>query len=58
MCGLEKLPVLKFDILVIAVRNEKSAYDIRKQLVGKGISGLKIYWMNPGVYRLNRLCDV
>lgn len=58
VCGLEKLPVLKFDILVIAVRNEKSAYDIRKQLVGKGVSGLKIYWMNPGVYRLNRLCDV
>lgn len=37
----------KFDLLLIAVEDEKAAYGIRQELAGKGIPSEKIIWEKP-----------
>lgn len=50
--GIEILEQIAFDILVIAVSSEKIAYEIKEQLVQKGVDVNKIIWIETKIYEM------
>lgn len=47
--GLEALRSTEFDMLIIAVGEEKLADEIRSQLIGNGVEQSKIFWSPPQI---------
>ena len=53
--SIKQIKKLEFDYLVIAVLNEKSAEQIKKDLVNRGISEDKIDWIKRSVLKKEKL---
>lgn len=48
----EELEAIAFDILLIAVNDEKTAQEIASSLMIKGVKAEKIFWSKPQLYKL------
>ena len=54
LCDVNKLREMDFDILIIAVKSEKVANEIRNELMHRGVEENKICWSVPEPYKLRR----
>lgn len=46
----EGISTVSYDVVIIAVRDEKQGMDIRKTLIQRGVTEGKIFWEKPGEY--------
>ncbi|MCI9453764.1 MAG: glycosyltransferase [Dorea sp.] len=46
----ESVSTVSYDVIIIAVRDEKTGMDIRKSLIQRGVTEQKIFWEKPGEY--------
>ena len=46
----ECISTVSYDVVIIAVRDEKLGMDIRKSLAQRGVTEQKIFWEKPGEY--------
>lgn len=53
--GIEALEQIAFDVLIIAVSSEKIAYEIKEQLVQKGVDENKIMWIEAKIYEMKMI---
>ena len=57
-CPVFTIERIDFDILLIAVANEKVADEIKEQLIQRGVEAGKIYWSAPQMYQLKEnICE-
>jgi len=47
ICNIDRIADLQYDIVVLAVNDEKTSKEIRRQLMESGVEENKIYWEKP-----------
>lgn len=48
--SVEKITSMSYDVIIIAVRDEKQGMDMKKLLTQRGVTERKIFWDKPGEY--------
>ena len=50
MISAESVFAVSYDVIIIAVKDEKQGMDIKKSLMQRGVIEQKIFWEKPGEY--------